>query len=584
MADPSRTTTNGLTRPKPGPREINELRQLILNDTTFRRDFLRSLSDPRRSINDECGYPDHLPEAHELQEFYEVEAVAARVVECLPKESFQVHPSVFETENNEEETEFEAAWKDFLQGVSGPADPEGDKDEQNFYQDEEGSLLWEILLRADILSGIGRYGVLLLGLGDSDDLSTPARVKDGQKVLYMLPFPEAMSPVNKREDNRKSPRFGLPTEYGLTFDDPRTLPNIAQTVSTSLQEVKVHWTRVIHLADNLGSSRVYGVPRMRPVYRRLKDLEKIYGADGEAYWKNCLTRLLFESDSSLGGDPDVDFESLKDGMENFGNGLQPWMALLGFKGKTIAPMVVDPTPHVNAQIQAICIKLGIPLRIFMGSERGELASTQDASAWNERVKSRQLNYVTPKLIVPLVNRLIHLGVLPKPKAAGQKPGIEERTKKTKRVVRNAVTGEPEITEVEEKETVVKTRAGFSVSWPDMTSSSAPEKANVALSRARAMKEYVMGGVEALMTPLDFLIREMSYSETEAEIILKNAESAMELKAEEDAKLAEEHGMVPVPPNGFQPPVPNDPPVKVKEGERLVGSDGRTLPQSAKDKS
>ena len=41
------------------------------------------------------------------------------------------------------------------------------------------------------------------------------------------------------------------------------------------------------------------------------------------------------------------------------------------------------TPFIEVHLQAICIKIPCPKRVFMGSERGELASAQDDSQWND---------------------------------------------------------------------------------------------------------------------------------------------------------------------------------------------------------
>jgi len=80
----------------------------------------------------------------------------------------------------------------------------------------------------------------------------------------------------------------------------------------------------------------------------------------------------------------------------------------------MAPTVVDPTAQIAVQIEAICIKLGIPIRIFKGSERGELASSQDDAAWNDRLRLRQMYYITPRIVIPFIDRLIMLGVLSEP--------------------------------------------------------------------------------------------------------------------------------------------------------------------------
>ena len=57
---------------------------------------------------------------------------------------------------------------------------------------------------------------------------------------------------------------------------------------------------------------------------------------------------------------------------------------------------------------------GIPLRIMTGSERGELASTQDDGNWASRIEERQLHFAEPMILRPLIDRLIELRALPEP--------------------------------------------------------------------------------------------------------------------------------------------------------------------------
>lgn len=446
--------------------------QFVLNELmTLRTRLNQSLTDPRRSIEHECGYPDtgSWVSPHLYQSLYEREALSARVVECLPRESWQVQPEITEMEDSGTVTPFEQAWDALGRSLRG---------EKSWHQDEAGSPLWEYLLRADILSGIGQYGVILLGLDDGRDLREPASTRPGARLIYLAVFPESLAQVVRFETDDKSPRFRRPAEYHLSFNDPREGQQAGVGLPISTRQV--HWSRVIHVADGLGSSEVFGVPRMRAVLNRLLDLKKIYAADGETYWRNAVLKLFFSTHPQLGGDVDIDHDQFRDDIEEMMNGLQQWMTLRGMEAKSIAPAVIDPTPHVAAQIQAICIKLGVPQRVFMGSERGELASSQDDAAWNDRLKERQQNYLTPKLIVPFVDRLIQLGVLPEP-------------------------------------------SGYSVRWPDLTSTSEQDRAGLAALKTGALAQYAGSAeVQALMGPLDYLTRVWDMDEEEASAVLERA--------------------------------------------------------------
>lgn len=492
-----------------GKLTLTEMREMIVNMTSFRAEMMKQFFDPRRNIAHECGYPQSNSEitAQLLQDLYDMEAIPARVCEVWPKESWQVQPEVYELEDPDTITPFELAWDALGRGLQG---------EPSYYKDEAGSAIWEYLLRADILSGIGSYGVIYLGLDDlekgSDALSKPAVPSPNRKLLFMRCFPESMASISRLETNVNSPRHGQPIEYSLTFNDPREQHGIAaSTISTA----NVHWSRILHVADTghtAGASEVFAVPRMRPVLRRLLDLQKEYSADGEGYWKNAFAQLFFETHPQLGGDVDVDRNVLRDMMEEMQNGLQRWGALMGMSAKTLPPQIADPTSHVNIQIEAICIKLGIPKRVFMGSERGELASSQDDQAWNDRLRARQRYYITPRIIAPFVGRLIRLGVLPKP------------------------------TEVH-------------IDWPDLTSQTKQEKATVAATLIGALTTYIQGGGEQMVAPIDLLTRFLGFTDDEAIAMLENStgeqgelidEDGEGSPPDEDSKADDDTGATSVP--------------------------------------
>lgn len=461
------TTANGK-----GADRLGRFEDLVANALLARQEFLKKFMDPRRNIDDECGYPKSWISADKYQDLYDREAVAARVVQVFPRETWQVQPTVYEDEDADTITPFETAWDELSKLLQG---------QESWFKQEEGSPVWEYLRRADELSGIGHYGVLLLGLDDGKDLREPVEPGTVRRLLYLRTFPEALAQIIRYEADPASPRFGQPEMYQITFNDPRDQhTGIGLTTAT----LEVHWTRVIHLADNLGSSEVAGVPRMRPVLNRLLDLQKMYGGSAEMYWRGAFPGLSLETHPQLGGDVEVDHAGLRDQMENYMNGLQRYLALMGISAKSLAPQVVDPTPQISVQIEAICIQLGIPKRVFMGSERGELASTQDDQAWNDRLRQRQRTYVTPRIIVPFVDRLIALGVLPEP-------------------------------------------AQYFVAWPDLTSQTDSEKADVAVKKTSALAQYVTGGVESVLPPLEYLTQILGMDDEEALAVLTQAAEAAE---------------------------------------------------------
>ena len=437
---------------------------LIRNAILSRAAWLSKLMDPRRNIEQECGHPDSIT-VEEYKKMFIRGDVAARVVSLFPEETWCDDPEIYETED-ETETEFETAWKVLTQKHP----------------------LFTYLQRADTLSGIGHFGVILLGVGDGQPLETPiAGIDEAGKMigapecelLYLRPFDESLVQIRDVQRDPSNPRYGQPTSYNVTFSD--IVNGITSTpVITSM--FGVHWSRVIHIADNRTNSEIYGSPRMERVLNRLLDLRKIAGGSGEMFWKGGFPGISLESHPSIQEEVEFDKEATKEQMEAYMNGLQRYIATVGMTANSLSVQVADPTPHVDLQLRLIATAMGVPWRVFIGSEAAQLASEQDSRSWNKRINRRRLDYINPFVLRPLIDRLIAIGVLPAP--------AEE---------------------------------GYQIDWQDMNSLSDIDKASVAEKESNALAKYVQGGVDALIPPFHYLTLVLGKTEEEADSIISAAE-------------------------------------------------------------
>lgn len=651
--------------PEPVFNEIAKAFGELTHNYVMQRDrmFQRFMGE-NRNIDRECGYPEgYSPDIELYRNLYDREAIATRVVQVMPRESWQTQPSVYEDESSDVITDFEVAWDELGQNLS---------EDTSWHQDEQGSGVWEYLRRADELSGIGAFGVMLMGINDGRDLQLPvdgimvmndspiskgeyealekdhsltknereiltknmwagdlinrpypkstltenrkradpkgnyvqksnrtrndawgegamgatsqARTSSGKriddllsptdrqyawqgamppqamsgtdqqyfgvqfgpseetspspskvkrKLLFLRAFDESLVQIVRYEWNIRNPRFGLPVMYRITLNDPREQHS---GVGLPLATVFVHWSRVIHLADNRGSSEIFGIPRMRPVLNRILDLRKVYASSAEGYWQSCITGLSFSTHPQLGGDVDVNREEIKDAVNNYIQNLQRSLVGIGGEWKTLAPTIADPKGHIEILIEAVCIQLSIPIRVFKGSERGELASGQDDASWNDRVKARQHFYLTPRVVVPFVNRLIQVGVLPEPE-------------------------------------------GFSILWPDLDSNTDKDKATIAQLKTAALASYAQAQCSQFVSPKDYYTRFLGFTEEEAEEIV---ESATQHQSDmEDQQAAS--GFAPTPAPGFKdpsqpPPMPGMSGKPRQPGSKPPGAGGGKPPE------
>lgn len=458
---------------KPKSRLIgNEVRESMQGDANvhllynefFTRTRLAAIMDKHgRDLDAECGYPKEnelTPSLYQL--YYDREGVATRVVSVLPEESWSQNPEVIESEDIKDSL-FEQAWCDL----------------------EEKHNLYSRMLQADVLSGIGHFGIILLGINDGLDLAEPAFAVDmngeaviskvPRKLLYVRAFPETVVTVSEYERAVTNCRYGLPTYYTIAFQDYNSG---CTTAPTDVVSRRVHWTRVIHIADNRMSSEVFGVPRMQPVLNRLMDLRKILGGAGEMFWRGAFPGYSFEVNPTL--DPnnvEMNSDKMKEQMESYANGLQRYLALSGVSAKSLAPQVADPTPMTDVEITVICITLGVPKRVFMGSEEAKLASTQDTKTWNKRLERRRLQYISPRIVKPFVDRLMVCNVIP-----------------------------------------FTTR--YTVRWPDLEAKTDAEKATIAVQRTQALAQYVSGGVDSLIPPEEYYTHILNLDQKVAEALGK----------------------------------------------------------------
>lgn len=475
---------------------LSRIAQVMNTSLMSRSQLLQRLTDPRRDLDAECGYPESItPQMY--RRLYDREGLGKRVVQVFPEAAWEVEPEIYEGEEPGE-TEFDAAWQKL---------------------DERLNLIAE-LSKVDELSGIGRFGVLLLGYGDGRPLDQPIDgintitgdpIKQGKTtkydpklLLYVRSFDESCVQVRAREENKNSKRYGQPTYYNLLFKEegPATLiaGDDAQSQSTTVvtsQQMTVHWTRVIHVADCRESpSVIYGTPRMQIVFNRIYDVQKVLGGSGEMFWKGAFPGIAIETSPGLDqiSDP-LDEEAVKNQMELYMNGLQRFIALNGVTAKSLAPQIADPRAHMESQYDYVAVTLGIPKRVLMGSERGELASSQDSKKWNKKVAGRQNRYLTPYVIRPVVDRLQAIRVLPR---------VES----------------------------------YSVYWPDLNTFTELEKAEVGLKRTEALAKYVSGSVDQVIPPDAFMTTVLEMDPDEVEAILKMAAEYLGVKTEERVKEAE----------------------------------------------
>lgn len=351
------------------------------------RDIYTSLGWPR-----EIRFKDYLAR-------YTRQGLARRVVDAYPNATWRLPPDVFEEMDSEITTPFEEAWRMMIRNRN-----------IRFFNN---------IRRIDRMSGVGSYGVLFLGFDDAGKTAEPFKnpVKRGSRLVYLQPYFENSVEIKEYEDNPADPRFGLPKIYRLNPEINGMEMEKGRPISRPqfmLPSQDVHWTRVIHVADNTDDSPLFGKPRMEPVFNDLMAIELVVGGASEAFWKFGFPGISFENLPDTEIDyTDEEKSALQSEIEDYMHGTQRYLRLQNIAAKVLNHGFSDPKATVEVLLGDVSSGTGIPTRVLMGSESGSLASTQDRENWWDRVDERKAHHCDD-LMRDIIDRLILIGALPEP--------------------------------------------------------------------------------------------------------------------------------------------------------------------------
>lgn len=309
------------------------------------------------------------------------------------------------------------------------------------------------MTEVDRLASIGDYAVLFIGVKDQtgalnesstiDDvdiekalLEPVKRISSLDDVLYLQQYPRDAVAISKTDSNPMSPRFGKPEVYDIAIStDTQTSAGSGSTITGNKAAkktiIKVHHSRILHVTPNRILSDVQGFSRLLRILDRLEDLDKVVGGSAEMFWLGADRPLVLrqESTGASAGATNVGSagakEDLRQQAEEFAHGLRRLLMVKNGTVETLTPNSPDPSGIAGILLQLIAAGANIPLRLLIGSERGELASSQDRSNFADTISNRRTNYAQPQILKAFIRRLHEWGQAPDPAALTLKwPPIE----------------------------------------------------------------------------------------------------------------------------------------------------------------
>lgn len=153
-------------------------------------------------------------------------------------------------------------------------------------------------------------------------------------------------------------------------------------------------------------------------------------------------------------------------------------------------------------MQLISGTTGIPARVLLGSERGELASSQDAVNWAQQNMTRQASYAEPTILRAFIDRLISTRVLVTPSE-----GVD----------------------------------GYSIEWQPLLTEDENEKADRIVKLTNAISTYANGAASAFVPVAEYREQVLGWdpeSPYEMEEIAESRESEGDDEAAEEPDAEE----------------------------------------------
>ncbi|HGV3800246.1 anti-CBASS protein Acb1 family protein [Klebsiella pneumoniae] len=319
------------------------------------------LDNKRHSAWCEYGFPEQVTYEN-LYALYRRGGIAHGAVEKLVGKCWQTNPEIIEGDDADESKD-ETAWEKKTKKVFTKR-------------------LWRAFAEADRRRLVGRYAGILLHINDSRAWDQPVVLGKSLKKVTIA-WAGSLT-VSQWVTDENSADYGQPKQWKYV----ESLPN------GGTNQRFVHPDRVFILGDYSNDA----IGFLEPGYNACVSLEKVEGGSGESFLKNAARQLNvnfekeidFNNLASLYG---VSIDELQDkfnevaGEMNRGNDV-----LMTTQGATVAPLVTavaDPSATYNVNLQTFAASVDIPVKVLVGMQTGERASTEDQKYFNARCQSRR---------------------------------------------------------------------------------------------------------------------------------------------------------------------------------------------------
>lgn len=271
--------------------------------------------------------------------------------------------------------------------------------------------VWQHIAECDRRGLVGAYSGLILRLADGEAFDKPVkRVPGGlEGLVEVIPAWEGQLTVSQWDTDQRSPTYGQPQMFAFAES--------AVGETQQPRNFSIHPDRVVIVSRD---GTLNGRSALEPGYNALLDMEKIRGGGGEGFWKNAKSGLSLEIDKdakveniaqAMGVQPEDVVDKIDEQVEGFNKGFDKSLLLQGIKATPMQVNLPSPEHFFAIALQSFAATFSCPLKILVGSQTGERASTEDSEEWAKVNMARRTNELVPT-IMTFVNRLERFGILP----------------------------------------------------------------------------------------------------------------------------------------------------------------------------
>lgn len=276
---------------------------------------------------------------------------------------------------------------------------------------------WQQLMTADRMSMVGAYGGVILRLADGLTWDKPVGTVTGgiNGLRGIIPAWEGQLTVSSWDTDETSQTYGEPLMY--QFIESAIDVTGTTHMTSAGRNVLIHPSRVVVWSED---ATVRGRSSLEAGFNDLIDLEKVKGAGGEGFYKNARSNPVITIDKdailksvaqSMGTTVDGIADAMEEEVRAYNAGFDKSLTMQGMTASVLQVQLPSPEHFFAAPLNSFAASMSIPVKILVGMQTGERASTEDANEWAQTNMSRRANETVPNILT-VVDRLVEVKVLP----------------------------------------------------------------------------------------------------------------------------------------------------------------------------